>query len=111
MLPLILGLMGGAKPPEISRLMDETTKRHQEAAEELRKKEEAKKAQIEYEREKFEAVIDEVYEELEKYECLVGSENMQERLLDELDNVCYKMKIDRVEFFEMFLKGLRDYYD
>ena len=111
MLPLILGLMCGAKPPEISRLMDETTKRHQEAAEELRKKEEAKKAQIEYEREKFEAVIDEVYEELEKYECLVGSENMQERLLDELDNVCYKMKIDRIEFFEMFLKGLRDYYD
>jgi alanyl-tRNA synthetase len=95
MLPLILGLMCGAKPQEISRLMDETTKRHQEAAAELRKKEEAKKAQIEYEREKFEAVIDEVYEELEKYECLVGSENMQERLLDELDNVCYKMKIDR----------------
>lgn len=111
MLPLIIGLMCGAKPTEISRLMSETTKRHQEAVDELLKKEEAKKAQIEYEREKLEAVLDEVYEELEKYEYFVGSENMQERLLDELDNVCYKMKIDRVEFFEIFLKGLREYYD
>lgn len=111
MLPLIIGLMCGANTTEISRLMSETTKRHQEAAEELRKKEEAKQAQITYEREKFEAVIDNVYEELEKYEYFVGSENMQERLIDEIENVCYSMKIDRVEFFETLLKKLKEYRD
>ncbi len=111
MLPLILGLMCGAPPTEISRLMSETTKRHQEAAEELRKREEARKAQIRYEREKFDSVVDDLYEELEKYEYLVGSENMQERLIDSLDNVCYSLKIDRVVFFEALLKELKDYFD
>lgn len=111
MLPLILGLMCGAKPSEISRLMSETTKRHQEAAEELRRKEEAKKAQIKYEREKFESVLDGVYEELEWHECIVGSENMQERLIDTLGNVCDSMKIDRVAFFEKLLCELKSYYD
>lgn len=111
MLPLILGLMCDAEPVEISRLMDETTKRHQEAADELRKKEEARKEQIKYERERFDELFDDLYEELEKYEFFVGSENMQERLLYEVENVCYTLKIDRVLFFEELLKNLKIYYD
>lgn len=111
MLPLIIGLACGANPSEISKLMSETTKRHQEAAEELRKKEEATKAQIEYEREKFESITDQLYEELEKIEYFVGSESMQERLIDSLDNVSYTLKIDRVLLFETMLEDIRNYRD
>ena len=111
MLPLILGLICGAKPDEISKLMSETTKRHQEAAEELRKKEEAREEQINYEREKFEAVVDRLYEELEKIECFVGSENMQERFINSLENISYKLKIDRVLLFEAMLEDIEDYID
>ena len=111
MLPLIIGLTCGAKPSEISMIMSETTKRHQEAAEELRKKEEARKAQIVYERERFEAVIDLLYEELEKIEYFVGSESMQERVIDSLENISYKLKIDRVVLFETMLEEMKNYRD
>jgi len=111
MLPLILGLMCGASSSEISKLMSETTKRHREAAEELIKEEEAKNAQIVYEREKFNSILDNLYAEFEEWEYFVDSESMQEEILNMLEDMCYSLKIDKIMFFELLLKKIKDRCD
>jgi DNA-binding transcriptional MerR regulator len=114
MLPLIRGLISGASPTEISRLMDETTEYNKRITEKRKKIEEEKQAKIKQrleEEEKIDDLIGGIFERLDGLNRFNGADRTQEIMMDGIDSVCEKMKVDRVVFYNKFKSYLDNYYD